>query len=545
MKKVVAYCRVSTDHEDQKNSLENQRLYFEEFVGQHKDWKLVEIYADEGISGTSLKKRNAFNRMYRDGSKKKFDIILTKEVCRFARNTVDTLEKTRELKKWGIEVRFIIDNISTFDTDGELRLTIMAGMAQDESRRISERTQFGVIQSMKKGVAFGNIVYGYDFVRDEITGKKTKLVINEKEAEVVRDIFNMYLIEEKGAYTIAKILKQRGIEIKRPINKEKSTDWREATILDILQNVKYIGDLKQRITYTTDFLEHTKKVNEGEVDFIYVENHHEPIIDKKTFEATQKELERRSNLYKHEKSKYTNMHTFSGKLVCACCGASYVGGENRKRKDGTIRKTWRCYTATKYGKKHTKNNEEIGCDNDRVNNEVLKECFTKSLQAIVSNKEEIAKDIEEYIKGAVKKSENETKIIDILAKEKEQLNKEKNKLLDLCLKEIISEEMYRAKNNELENKIKKINKEISEQEDKKQIRDNIDEIIANVRKVVYNILSIKKFSKSVCRELVDKVVIYNARKFDFYLKGYTDPYIFENKSNILYLQRLSSQLLCY
>lgn len=538
MKKVVAYCRVSTDHEDQKNSLENQRLYFEEFVGQHKDWKLVEIYADEGISGTSLKKRNAFNRMYRDGSKKKFDIILTKEVCRFARNTVDTLEKTRELKKWGIEVRFIIDNISTFDTDGELRLTIMAGMAQDESRRISERTQFGVIQSMKKGVAFGNIVYGYDFVRDEITGKKTKLVINEKEAEVVRDIFNMYLIEEKGAYTIAKILKQRGIEIKRPINKEKSTDWREATILDILQNVKYIGDLKQRITYTTDFLEHTKKVNEGEVDFIYVENHHEPIIDKKTFEATQKELERRSNLYKHEKSKYTNMHTFSGKLVCACCGASYVGGENRKRKDGTIRKTWRCYTATKYGKKHTKNNEEIGCDNDRVNNEVLKECFTKSLQAIVSNKEEIAKDIEEYIKGAVKKSENETKIIDILAKEKEQLNKEKNKLLDLCLKEIISEEMYRAKNNELENKIKKINKEISEQEDKKQIRDNIDEIIANVRKVVYNILSIKKFSKSVCRELVDKVVIYNARKFDFYLKGYTDPYIFENKSNILYLQRL-------
>lgn len=258
-KRVVVYCRVSTDHEDQKNSLENQRLYFEEFVRQHKDWVLVEIYADEGISGTSLKKRNAFNRMYRDGCKKKFDIILTKEVCRFARNTVDTLEKTRELKKLGIEVKFIIDNISTFDTDGELRLTIMAGMAQDESRRISERTQFGVIQSMKKGVAFGNIIYGYDFVRDEITGKKTKLVINEKEAEVIRDIFNMYLIERKGAYTIAKILKQRGIEIKRPRNKEKSTDWRERTILDILQNVKYIGDLKQRITYTTDFLEHTKK----------------------------------------------------------------------------------------------------------------------------------------------------------------------------------------------------------------------------------------------------------------------------------------------
>ena len=198
MKRVVVYCRVSTDHEDQKNSLENQRLYFEEYVKQHKDWKLVEIYADEGISGTSLKKRADFNRMYRDRLKNKYDIVLTKEVCRFARNTVDTLEKTRELKKLGIEVRFIIDNISTFDTDGELRLTIMAGLAQDESRRISERVQFGVIQSMKKGVAFGNIVYGYDFVRDPITGKKTKLVINEKEAKMRGFEKNRFSFNVKG-----------------------------------------------------------------------------------------------------------------------------------------------------------------------------------------------------------------------------------------------------------------------------------------------------------------------------------------------------------
>lgn len=154
MKRVVAYCRVSTDHEDQKNSLENQKLFFEQYVAQHKDWKLVKIYADEGISGTSLKKRKEFNKMYYNALKGECDIVLTKEVCRFARNTVDTLEKTRELKRVNVEVRFIIDNISTFDTDGELRLTIMAGLAQDESRRISERVQFGVIQSMKKGVAF-------------------------------------------------------------------------------------------------------------------------------------------------------------------------------------------------------------------------------------------------------------------------------------------------------------------------------------------------------------------------------------------------------
>lgn len=536
MKRVVAYCRVSTDHEDQKNSLENQRLYFEEYVSQHKDWKLIEIYADEGISGTSLKKRNDFNRMYRDRLKNKYDIILTKEVCRFARNTVDTLEKTREFKKIGIEVRFIIDNISTFDTDGELRLTIMAGLAQDESRRISERVQFGVIQSMKKGVAFGNIVYGYDFVRDPITGKKTKLVINEKEAAIVREIFNMYLHEGKGAYTIAKELKERGVEIKRTRSKEKSTDWRESTILDILQNVKYIGDLKQRITYTTDFLEHTKKYNQGEVEFIYKENHHEAIIDRETFMATQKELKRRSEMYKHEKSKYTNKHTFSGKLVCACCGASYVGGENRKRKDGTIRKTWRCYTATKYGKKHIENDQEIGCNNDRVNNELLKECFTKALKEILTNKNEIKRDVEEYVKKAINKCEKETELSDILLKEKEQLCKEKNKLLDLCIKEIIDEETYRLKNKEIENKMIKLEKELKAQEQKIKIRDNIEEILSSVRKTVDNILNLKKFSKNICKELVDKVVIYNDTKFDFYLKGYENPYIFDEKSNILSLQ---------
>lgn len=215
---------------------------------------------------------------------------MTKEVCRFARNIVDTLEKTRELKRIGIEVRFIIDNISTFDNDGELRLTIMAGMAQDESRRISERVQFGVIQSMKKGVAFGNIIYGYDF-------KDGQLYINQEEAKIVRMIFHWYLVEGWGAYTIANELKKMSVPIKRPRNKTHSTDWRNGTVLDMLKNVKYVGDLKQRITYTVDFLEHRKKFNDGELEFIYIRDHHEPIIDRETFEKTQQELERRSKLY--------------------------------------------------------------------------------------------------------------------------------------------------------------------------------------------------------------------------------------------------------
>lgn len=525
MKKVVAYCRVSTDHDDQKNSLENQRLYFEDYVKQHRDWKLVGIYADEGISGTSLKKRDEFNRMYRNGFRKEYDIILTKEVCRFARNTVDTLEKTRELKKVGVEVRFIIDNISTFDTDGELRLTIMAGLAQDESRRISERVQFGVIQSMKKGVAFGNIVYGYDF-------KDGKLYVNEEEAKVVKMIFHKYLVEGKGAYTIANELKSAGIKVKRT----GTTNWRNGSVLDILKNVKYAGDLKQRITYTIDYLEHTKRFNKGEVDFIVIKNNHEPIIDRETFDATQRELERRSKIHSHEKSKYSCRHTLSGKLVCAECGGKYVGGVSRERADGTRRRSWRCATAVNYGKKHIVNEEEIGCNNNRVNDLVIKETFNTLLKEIITNKKEIKKDVETALKGVLTTCRTEINEIDSLIKSRERVERERSRLLDLCLKEIITDDEYKNKSIELNEKIGEYDEQIKEQEEKKKVRENIDEILENVRNIVDKILSLKKFSKNICKDLLDKVVVYNNSKFDFYLKGYEDPFIFNNKGNILYAQ---------
>lgn len=344
--------------------------------------------------------------------------------------------------------------------------------------------------------------------------------------------------EGKGASAIAKDLKTKGIKVKRPRKKENSTDWRNGTILDILKNVKYVGDLKQRITYTVDYLEHIKKQNEGEVEFIYTRNHHEPIIDRETFEATQRELERRSNLHKREKSKYTNKHTFSGKLVCGCCKASYVGGVHKERKDGTQLRTWRCYTAVAYGKKHIVNGQEIGCDNDRVNDEVLKIGFTKALAEIVDNKEEIQKEMETILKDVLKKCDSEIQVGERLLKEKEQLNKDKRKLLDLCIKEVISEQDFKIKNEELEEEIKRVDKEIKQQEDKQMLRDNIEDILDNARKVIDKILDIKEFSKTVCRELVDKIIIYNKKKFDYYIKGYKNPYLFDYEGNILYLQHL-------
>ena len=335
MKRIAVYARVSTDHEDQKNSVENQELYFKDYIAKEEEWELYKMYADEGISGTSLKRREQFNRMMADAMQNKFDIILTKEVCRFARNTVDTLEKTRQLKNIGIEVRFLIDNISTFDTDGELRLTIMAGLAQDESRRTSERVQFGIIQQMKKGVVFGNIMYGYDF-------KNGKLVVNKKEAEMIQKIFHWYLDDGYGGHKICTKLKEEKYEIKRPKNPKNKYNWGADTVYGILRNVKFVGDLKQRLTYTTDFLEHKSKKNKGEVEFIYIKNHHTPIIDRELFEAVQVEMARRSKMYKTDENNYSNWHGLSGRIVCGKCGNGFIRSYGKTRQDGSNRHCWKC-----------------------------------------------------------------------------------------------------------------------------------------------------------------------------------------------------------
>ena len=199
MLRVAPYCRVSTDNEDQINSLENQVKYFNDFIKNKEDWIMVDMYVDEGITGTSTKKRKEFNRLTNDAYDGKIDLIVTKEVSRFARNTVDTLSHTRKLKDYGVGVLFINDNIDTRDKDGEFRLTIMASVAQEESRKTSERVKWGMKRQMENGYVFVNTILGYDV-------NKGEMKINKDEAEIVKSIFNKFVYEGKGALTIAKDL---------------------------------------------------------------------------------------------------------------------------------------------------------------------------------------------------------------------------------------------------------------------------------------------------------------------------------------------------
>ncbi|MEL7657543.1 MAG: recombinase family protein, partial [Bacillota bacterium] len=197
--RVAAYCRVSTDKEDQVNSLTSQMKYFTEYINSHDGWQMCEVYYDEGISGTSIKKRAGFNRMISDANAHKMDLILTKEVSRFARNTVDTLSYTRHLKELNIGVVFMTDNIDTRDSDGELRLSIMASIAQEESRKTSERVKWGQKRRMEQGIVFGRDMFGYAV-------RNGQLIVNQDEAETVKLIFNKFLAEGKGTHVIAREL---------------------------------------------------------------------------------------------------------------------------------------------------------------------------------------------------------------------------------------------------------------------------------------------------------------------------------------------------
>lgn len=311
--RVAAYCRVSTDKDDQVNSLANQQRYFQSYIAGHPGWSLVEIVADEGLSGTSIKHRPQFENLIRRAMGGEIDLIVTKEVSRFARNTVDTLQVTRQLKEKGVGVLFLNDNIDTRDNDGEFRLTIMASVAQEESRKISERTRWGQLQAMKNGVVFGNnSLYGY-------TVRNGQLTVQPEQAEVVRQVYDKFLVERKGTHTIARELTEAGI--RPPLR--PSGAWTSSMILRMLKNEKYCGDLLQKKYYTTDYLSHRKVLNEGMEEKILLRDHHEPIVSREQFDAAQNELSRRGGLTA-DKGRFSARYWFSGKIRCGTCGHSFT-----------------------------------------------------------------------------------------------------------------------------------------------------------------------------------------------------------------------------
>ncbi len=357
--RVAAYCRVSTDHKDQLNSLSSQRNYFKDYIAAHNDWTLIHIFHDEGISGTQTKNRTGFRQMMEAAYHGTIDLILTKEVSRFARNTVDTLSYTRQLKELNIGVLFILDHIDTRDCDGELRLTLMASIAQEESRKTSERVKWGQTRRMEQGIVFGRDLLGYRVTNGVLT-------INEAEASIVRLIFEQYTYKNKSTVAIARELTQLQIPTKR------GSAWSASVISRILHNEKYVGDLCQKKSCTPNYLTHKKIANPDASSLIRIKDHHQPIIERDLWNLTQEKLQQRACA---SPNSYRN-HPYwcSGLIRCGLCGQTFVS-RTKRRKDLSIYHAWRCKEAACCGTQKTDaRGNRIGCDNISINEETLLTC---------------------------------------------------------------------------------------------------------------------------------------------------------------------------
>lgn len=364
-RRVAGYARVSTEKDEQYTSYEAQVDYYTQFIQSHAGWEFVKVYTDEGISGLGTRKRDGFNEMIDDAMSGAIDLIITKSVSRFARNTVDSLVTIRKLKEKGVEVYFEKENIYSLDGKGELLLTIMSSLAQEESRSISENVTWGQRKRFSDGKV--SLPYkqflGYDRGED----KNDPPVVNPEQAVIARRIYRSFM-EEKTAGAIAKELTAEGIPT--PAGK---TNWRASTINSILQNEKYRGSALLQKCYTTDFLTKKQKVNEGGVPQYYIEHSHEAIIDPLEWDAVQEEIRRRKEIGR----AYSGTSVFSAKLVCRDCGGWY--GHKTWHSTDKYRSTiWRCNQKYSDGK--------CKCGTPAVTDEEIKDRFISVFNRIISSR---------------------------------------------------------------------------------------------------------------------------------------------------------------
>ena len=361
--RVAAYCRVSTEEEEQQSSYENQCNYYTDLIMKNPQWSMVGIFADEGISGTSAKKRDNFMRMIKACKQKKIDLILTKSISRFARNTVDCLHYTRLLKGWSIAVYFEKENINTLQEDSEFLITLYGAFAQQEIESLSANVNWGIQQSMREGkvrIQYRNL-YAY---RQGSDG--TPEIISEQ-AEVVKEIYARYL-----AGASLRMIQDWLIENQIP-NGRGQNDWTHVAIKGILTNEKYCGDVLMQKTYTPDCITHKSVKNRGERPMYLVQNNHPPIVDRGTYDAVQAEMARRSALRSPSRkaptgqSCYTSKYALSDRVFCGECGTRYK--RTTWSRNGNKRIVWRCVSRLDYGTKYCHNSPTV--DEARLQSAIL------------------------------------------------------------------------------------------------------------------------------------------------------------------------------
>ena len=500
--RVCFYARVSTDKDEQLHSLKSQISFFNDYISKVPNWHFIGSYIDEGISGTSVNKREEFLRMIEDAKNHKFDLILTKEISRFSRSTLDSIKYTQELLQDGVGVYFLNDNINTILPDSELRLTIMSSIAQDEVRRLSERVSFGMRRSIDNGVVLGcSNIYGY--IKDN-----GKLVIDETQAEMVRIIFDRYANTTDGLSKVSRYLYSLGY-------KSKTGKRLDTTILTrIIENPKYKGYYCGHKTKVLDYrTKHKKKLNKSDW-IVYKDNKNvPPIVSEELWNRANKKLKERQDSFTNRavnKKVFQNRYTYSGKIYCGEHNVTYHRSSAGKRKNNPV---WECQI---YRKESLK-----GCSNPRVFelelDEIFKDLFNKLFIRRNNIFDEIINECRNYLE--INNNDNEIKTLEskILI-----LNNKKDKLLELVMEEYLSKMDYKKQVDLINEEINIHQNKINELQNNKRDKNYIENKINDIKVALNKSLSDTECYIDVFNELVDRIYVFKENdkriKLDIYIK---------------------------
>ena len=484
--KVADYGRVSTDKSDQINSLENQVKYFDDMINGVKSWRHVASYSDEGISGTQVYKRENFLRMIEDARLGKIDLILTKEVSRFARNTIDSIRYTQLLLKYGVIVFFISDNINTIYPDSEFRLTLMASMAQDEVRKLSERVKFGIKRSIKDGKVGGGGLYGY-------IKRNCALVINEKEAIAVKMLYSLYATGEYGFKRISEILASEGFLTK------KGKMFSDTTLKKMLKNPRYKGWYTANMSEVEDYKTHKKRVKPKSEWIIYKDESGRipAIVTEEIWNKANEVLEKRSKIWNKNvlnKEFYLENKSYTSKLICKEHNKTFIRCANGKRKDNPV---WQCNEFLRHGIK--------GCATPRLLEKIIDKVFLSVLEDIVGNKEKILETIKKDYLNLLKDI-GDTADLDFI---KDKINEQelyKERLLDMYLRKIINESEFKKKNNDITERVDNLRREISKIENQ-NANSNTIKTTYNIEQVIKEKMNIKDNLYNYFNIFIDRVLV--------------------------------------
>ena len=490
--RVAAYCRVSTDGQEQINSYNSQLQYYRDYISKNPEWVMVGIYADKAITGTNADKRPDFMRMINDCLNDEIDMIVTKSISRFARNTVDTLHYVRMLKERGKAIYFEEEHINTLSMDGEMMLTVLSSVAQQEVHNTSEHVKKGLKMKMERGELVGfQGCLGYDY------DPQTKSIsVNEEEAETIRYIFRRYL-EGAGCTVIARECSTLGFK-----TKTGATKWHESGIRSILRNEKYTGDILLGKTFTVDPITKKRLRNFGEQDKYYLQDHHEAIVTKEEFMAAQKLLDSRGTPRRlvdgKRQERMTRQYPLSCMVKCGYCGANFTRRHWHKG-EGYDKVMWQCVKNTKGGKK------ACACSKG-IPEDVLEGAFVDAYNTLCKTHkttfsalyDDIRKEFEEKdLDGLIQK--NEKKLATLESKRK--------KLVDLKLNDGIDESTYESAYKDMTGKIDAIKMDIERLKEDKLKMDDMQYRLASIETMVKDGNEITEFNRYLFDAMVEKMVV--------------------------------------